>query len=74
MAAGLPAPAYVYFVHSYAAVPSDPSVVAAVTEYGGEVVAAVAQNNIWAVQFHPEKSSHVGLRLLASGLAGARSR
>jgi glutamine amidotransferase len=74
MAAGLPAPAYVYFVHSYAAVPSDPSVVAAVTEYGGEVVAAVAQNNIWAVQFHPEKSSHVGLRLLASWMAGARSR
>jgi imidazole glycerol-phosphate synthase subunit HisH len=66
MARGLPAPAAVYFVHSYAARPADPEIVAARTDYGGEVVAAVARDTIWAVQFHPEKSSAVGLRLLAS--------
>jgi len=71
MAAGLPVPAYVYFVHSYAARPADPGVVAAVTDYGGEVVAAVARENIWAMQFHPEKSSSVGLRLLAGFIAFA---
>ncbi len=69
MARGLPAPAIVYFVHSYAAVPADPSVVAATTEYGGPVVAAVARDNVWAVQFHPEKSSRVGLALLSAFVA-----
>ena len=64
MARGLPAPATVYFVHSYAAVPADPSVIAATTDYGAKVVAAVARDNVWAVQFHPEKSSSVGLALL----------
>jgi glutamine amidotransferase len=70
MARGLPAPATVYFVHSYAAVPADPSVIAATTDYGGPVVAAVARANVWAVQFHPEKSSRVGLALLAGFVAG----
>jgi glutamine amidotransferase len=69
MARGLPAPATVYFVHSYAAVPADPSVVAATTDYGGPVVAAVARDNVWAVQFHPEKSSSVGLALLGGFVA-----
>lgn len=72
MAQGLPSPAYVYFVHSYAARPADPGVVAAVTDHGGEVVAAVARDNVWAVQFHPEKSSHTGLRLLANFVRAAR--
>ena len=72
MARGLPAPATVYFVHSYAAVPDDPDVVAATTEYGGPVVAAVARDNVWAVQFHPEKSSRVGLALLAAFVANVR--
>jgi imidazole glycerol-phosphate synthase subunit HisH len=66
MARGLPAPAAVYFVHSYAALPADPSIVAASTDYGGQVVAAVARDNVWAMQFHPEKSSVVGLSLLAN--------
>lgn len=66
MASGLPAPAAVYFVHSFAAVPADATVIAATTEYGGRVVAAVARDNVWAVQFHPEKSSRVGLQLLAN--------
>jgi len=66
MARGLPAAAAVYFVHSYAALPADSSIVAASTDYGGKVVAAVARDNVWAMQFHPEKSSVVGLRLLAN--------
>jgi glutamine amidotransferase len=69
MSAGLPAPAAVYFVHSYAARPADSALVAAITDYGGPVVAALAQDNVWAVQFHPEKSSGVGLRLLANFVA-----
>jgi len=72
MARGLPAAAAVYFVHSYAAVPADPSIVAASTDYGGRVVAAVARDNVWAVQFHPEKSSVVGLDLLANFVERAK--
>ncbi|HET6496771.1 MAG TPA: imidazole glycerol phosphate synthase subunit HisH [Thermoleophilia bacterium] len=65
MAGGLPSAATVYFVHSYAVRPVDASIVAATTDYGGPVVAAVARANVWAVQFHPEKSSRTGLHLLA---------
>ena len=77
MSAGLPAPAHAYFVHSYAARPSDPSIIAGVTDYGGEVVAAVARGAVWAMQFHPEKSSDVGLHILGNWVAmasGARPR
>ena len=63
---GLPAPAFVYFVHSYHAVPTDPGIVTAVTDYGGPVTAAVGQGLVQAVQFHPEKSSTVGLKILAN--------
>ena len=62
--AGLPDPAYVYFVHSYHAVPADPRVVTATAEYGGRVTAAVGRDNVQAVQFHPEKSGMVGLKIL----------
>ena len=72
MARGLPAAAAVYFVHSYAALPADPTIVAASTDYGGRVVAAVARDSVWAMQFHPEKSSVVGLSLLANFVARAR--
>jgi glutamine amidotransferase len=72
MARGLPAPAAVYFVHSYAALPADPAIVAASTDYGGKVVAAVARDMVWAVQFHPEKSSVVGLSLLANFVERAK--
>jgi glutamine amidotransferase len=58
------APTYFYFVHSYVARPSDPSVVAATTSYGEELVAAVAKDNVFACQFHPEKSQKDGLDLL----------
>jgi glutamine amidotransferase len=60
----LPKSPYVYFVHSYYAVPEDPSVITAVTEYGQQVTAAVAQKNIQATQFHPEKSGDTGLLIL----------
>jgi glutamine amidotransferase len=55
---------WLYFVHSYAPVPDDEAVVAATTDYGGTVVAAVEQGPVWATQFHPEKSAANGLRLL----------
>jgi imidazole glycerol-phosphate synthase subunit HisH len=55
---------WLYFVHSYAPVPDDEAVVAATTDYGGTVVAAVEQGQVWATQFHPEKSAANGLRLL----------
>lgn len=57
---------YVYFVHSYHAVPDDCSLITAVTDYGGPVTAAVGRSNVQAVQFHPEKSSSVGMRILAN--------
>ncbi len=61
---GLPDPAWVYFVHSYAADSDEYAV--AVCDYGGPVVAAVEQDALWATQFHPEKSGATGLRLLAN--------
>jgi glutamine amidotransferase len=63
---GLPDGSWLYFVHSYAPVPDDDGVVAATTDYGGEVVAAVEQGSVWATQFHPEKSAANGLQLLAN--------
>ena len=56
---------WVYFLHSFHAVPDDPTVVAATCDYGGPVVAAVERGNVAAVQFHPEKSAADGLALLA---------
>jgi glutamine amidotransferase len=55
---------WLYFVHSYAPVPDDDEVVAATSDYGGRVVAAVERGPLWATQFHPEKSATNGLRLL----------
>ncbi len=55
---------YVYFVHSYYAVPEDKSVVTATTDYGETLTAAVQAKNIFATQFHPEKSGDVGLRII----------
>lgn len=57
--------AYYYFVHSYAVAPADRSIVAATTTYGADFPSAVASDNVVAVQFHPEKSQHAGLALLA---------
>jgi len=55
---------YVYFVHSFQAVPEDASIITAVCDYGTEVTAAVGKGSVQAVQFHPEKSSKVGLGIL----------
>lgn len=61
---GLPESAQVYFVHSFYAVPIDPQVTAASTDYGGSFCSAVGRGNLFATQFHPEKSQEVGLELL----------
>ncbi len=61
--------AYVYFVHSYYLKASDPSIVAASAEYGVRIHASVEKGNVFACQFHPEKSSQVGLKILANFLA-----
>jgi glutamine amidotransferase len=62
--AGIAEPTWVYFVHSYAAEVDDHTV--ATCDYGGPVVAAVEQGDVWATQFHPEKSGASGLRILAN--------
>jgi len=56
--------AYVYFVHSYYLKATDPSIVSATTDYSTLIHASVEQDNIFACQFHPEKSSTVGLKIL----------
>jgi len=53
-----------YFVHSYYVSPDDATLVAGTTEYGIEFVSAIARENVFAAQFHPEKSAHDGLQLL----------
>lgn len=68
--AGLNDAPYVYFVHSYAAVPEDPTVITATVEYGSHLVAAIAQGRIMATQFHPEKSGDVGLAILKNFVSG----
>ena len=57
-----------YFVHSYYAAPNDRSLVAATTDYPTAFACALAQDNVFAVQFHPEKSQAVGLQLLSNFL------
>jgi glutamine amidotransferase len=64
--AGIEDGAYVYFVHSYYVVPAEADVIVASTDYGLEFAAAIAWKNVFACQFHPEKSQGVGLRLLAN--------
>jgi glutamine amidotransferase len=63
----LPNPAWMYFVHSYYVDPTDPSLKAATVTHGSQAVtAAIARDNLMAVQFHPEKSSTAGLQLLSN--------
>ena len=66
MFAGLGDAPFVYFVHSLHGVPDDPGVVAATVEYGTTLNAAFRADNVFAAQFHPEKSSAPGLRMLAN--------
>ena len=59
---------YFYFVHSYRVVPRDESVISSFTDYGTDFVSAIEKDNLWAVQFHPEKSQKKGLALLKNFL------
>ncbi len=68
---GLDEPAYVYFVHSYAA--DDTTNVVATCDYGAPLCAAVERDNVFATQFHPEKSAHNGLKLLENFVSRAAS-
>lgn len=61
---GIPPDAFFYFVHSYYVVPEDESVVAGRTDHGARFVSMIARDNLFATQFHPEKSQRVGLKLL----------
>jgi len=60
----VPDKSYVYFVHSFHVVPEDKSVIATTTHYGIEFVSGIWKDNIFAVQFHPEKSQSLGLSIL----------
>ena len=60
---------YFYFVHSYHAVPSNENLVTATADYGEKITAAVELGNIFATQFHPEKSGDVGLQILKNFIA-----
>lgn len=61
---GIPDKSYFYFVHSYYVAPDDKNIIATTTDYGVEFTSAVSRDNVYAVQFHPEKSQALGLRLL----------
>ena len=60
---GVPDDSWFYFVHSYYVVPDDAALTAGESDYGGSFTCAVAQDNIFATQFHPEKSAAAGLRI-----------
>jgi len=67
---GLPDPLHLYYVHSYFPAPADEGIVAARTRYGVEFAAAVSQGNVFACQFHPERSQEAGLALVENFLEG----
>ena len=69
---GIPDGTDFYFVHSYAFVPEDPANVLATTDYGVRVTAAVRRGHVWGTQFHPEKSSRAGFRLLRNFIEAPR--
>jgi imidazole glycerol-phosphate synthase subunit HisH len=71
----LPHNPWVYFVHSYYVAPADPTLTAATVTHGNQTVtAAIARDNVMAVQFHPEKSSQAGLQILANFVAMVQQR
>jgi glutamine amidotransferase len=71
MLAGVPADAYVYFVHSYHALPVDRRIVTLVADHGEPLTAALRVGNVFACQFHPEKSQAVGQQILRNFVAAA---
>lgn len=69
----IPDGSYVYFVHSFYPVPADPSIAATQTAYGQEFTSSVWKDNVFATQFHPEKSQKVGLKILRNFAEIAKS-
>lgn len=61
---GIPDGSYMYFVHSYYAQPEDSGIISATTDYGAEFASVIWQKNVYAMQFHPEKSQQLGLEIL----------
>jgi glutamine amidotransferase len=72
--AGVPSGSFAYFVHSYYCSPAEPSDVVAVTDYGLDYASIVRRDNLWGVQFHPEKSQAVGLQILRNFVAIAKEQ
>jgi imidazole glycerol-phosphate synthase subunit HisH len=70
---GIRSGSYVYFVHSFFPKPADPSLAATETTYGQTFASSVWRDNVYATQFHPEKSQAVGLRLLDNFAALAKA-
>jgi glutamine amidotransferase len=71
----LPSNPWVYFVHSYYVDPIDPQIRAATVTHGSQIItAAVSKDNLMAVQFHPEKSSNIGLQILSNFVAQVREK
>jgi glutamine amidotransferase len=66
MFAGIASGENMYFCHSYFVKPQDAAIAAAITNYGVDFVSAVVRDNVWGVQFHPEKSQKSGLHILRS--------
>lgn len=61
---GIEDESYVYFVHSYYVIPEDKSIIATTTNYGADFVSMIFFDNVYATQFHPEKSQKIGLKIL----------
>lgn len=68
---GVPDGSYFYFVHSYAAQPDDPLVQVGTTDYDGPFASALARDNVFGTQFHPEKSGRLGLQIYRNFLTWA---
>jgi glutamine amidotransferase len=71
---GMEKGAYFYYVHSYIGEPASKAVIAATCDYGCTFVSAIARDNCYAVQFHPEKSGDVGLKLLSNFLSETKKQ
>ena len=69
---GIPDGAYVFFVHSFYPAPTDQTLVTAWCDYGVRFAAAAARGRVHGMQFHPEKSQDVGLRILENFVRGLR--
>jgi glutamine amidotransferase len=70
---GIPAGSYAYFVHSYYAEPRNPDVILATTDYGLDFASVAGRGKVYGLQFHPEKSQAVGLRMLQNFVASLGS-